>query len=291
MKNLNYISYPYPVLGHLDDINAGWEYSISAITNEDDLTFSLEVKNDFYELAQRVASHKASYVCEVRCERTFLRECYKFYESNYTFKLSRQSVRDLITLNIFIIADENQPMYKMNNEGDENLFDKMFYDNRNFLSGIEKGDILAILPPYIIPVNLDASDYNGSPIIEFCKNEEDDIVKTNYRKDTIQVLLPSKTYSKLNVLKNNMTYLGIYHSSFIYNALTVALMNIKDCLDYRWAQTIITKIHEDDRFSKFSCGSDIRDLDKEDIPEIIQLLLDNPYEKMMDTLINIEKED
>lgn len=267
--NKDDLKFPYPVLGHADDIDGDWGCTFSAICTQDTIKVIVDIQNDFEDLHKLILEKKACYACEIICGRTFLRKAECSFEDNFEIKVSRSDIRDTISLTLYVISTENQNMYK------SEKFKEVYRNNFKFLQPLEKGEILALLPEYTLPVDIEYDDINSTPLIEIKKDScEFEYVRLN--NDTIQIVFPEETFEKLNLIKDKDRFLFIYHSSFIFNALVQAVSDIKDYSDKTWAQKLAI-ILKDDKFN----GLD----EKLDTVEIVQKMLNNPYSNMIDSLL------
>lgn len=267
--NKDSLKFPYPVLGHVNDIDSEWSCTYSAICDEEDIIFIVKVDNNFEELHNLIRAHKACYACEIYCSRTFLRKAIRSFEDSFEIKIHRSEIRDTLSLTLYVISTEEQEMYT------SDKFKDVYRKSANFLPTLEVGEILALLPEYSLPVDIEYDNINSTPLIEI-KKEETEFEYVRLNSDTIQVVLPELAFEKLNKIKDR--YLSIYHSCFIFNALIQAIPKIDDFSDKTWAQKLAI-ILQDDKFNELDR--------KEDTSEIVQKLLNNPYSNMIDSLLKI----
>ena len=73
----------------------------------------------------------------------------------------------------------------------------------------------------------------------------------------------------------------VFHSSIVLNALLIALYNLEEHKDYLWADVIKYRLDNEPQFKNLSVE------EKENVPEIAQKLLGNPFERLISGLINI----
>ena len=267
--NKNSLKFPYPVLGHVNDIDSDWSCTYSAICDEEEIRFIVEVVNNFEELHNLIRTQKACYACEVICGRTFLRKAICSFEDSFEIKIHRSEIRDTLSLTLYVISTEEQEMYT------SDKFKDVFRKSANFLPTLEAGEILAMLPEYALPVDIEYDNINSTPLIEI-KKEDIEFEYVRLNSDTIQVVLPEMAFEKLNKIKDR--FISIYHSSFIFNAMIQAVPEIDFFSDKTWAQKLAI-ILQDDKFN----GLD----KKKDTTEIVQKLLNNPYSNMIDSLLLI----
>lgn len=265
--NKENLKFPYPVLGHVDDIDGSWGCTYSAICDDEEIRFVVEVENNFADLNELIKANRACYACEIICGRTFLRRAVCSFDDKFDIIIHRSDIRDKISLTLYIISTIDQQMYK------SSKFKTVYLQSINFLQPLENGEILAILPEYNLPVDIEYDNINSTPLIEIKKEDiEFEFVKLN--NDTIQVVLPVESFEKLNRIKDG--FLNIYHSSFIFNAFIQAIPEIEDFSDKIWAQKLAIILQNYNL-----------DNNKMDTTEIVQRILNNPYSRMFDSLINL----
>jgi hypothetical protein len=267
--NKDNLKFPYPVLGHVDDIDSDWGCTYSAICDDEEIRFIVEIENNFDDLHDLIIAHKACYACEIICGRTFIRRAERSYDDKFEIKIPRNEIRDTLSLTLHIISTEEQKMYT------SDKFKEVYRRSANFLQPLEVGEILGQLPEYTLPVDIEYDNINSTPLIEI-KKEACEFEYIRLNSDTIQVILPELAFEKLNLIKDR--YLNIYYSSFIFNALIQAVPEIDQSSDKTWAQKLAI-ILQDDKFN----GLD----KKTDTSEIVQKILNNPYSNMIDSLLNL----
>ena len=277
--NISNLKFPYPVLGKIGDINKGWKYWIQAECSDEFIKYTIEIENEFEDICKLIEEGKASYAFEIRCEKTFYRKVELSNNPTFDFYISRREIRDSIDITGYIIATEDQPMY----ESDD--FKDFYKENLKFLPSLQKGEILGIAGTHHEPIGINYDSLGDDAFIEWKKGGEDcEYEYVNYNRQNIQVVLPPKIFAKLHRLKNTVKFSAIFQSSLIYNALYVALPHIDDpdVSEKQWAQ-IIKMALKDAKFKDYDV--------KNDLPKVLQILLQDPYSKMLDSLEQINTED
>ena len=116
-------------------------------------------------------------------------------------------------------------------------------------------------------------------------SEDINYTDINCDGDKIEVLLPESLYEQFkNGLAYDRRFSSSFHSSFVLQGLTIAITHYKECLDLGklWARVLnIRFLTQKDLFSEFDFTENI---DIEDAFRIAQILLDNPYKRMFNTL-------
>ena len=267
--NKDNLKFPYPVLGHVDDIDSDWGCIYSAVCDEEEITYIVEVENNFEDLQNLIRANNACYACEIICGRTFLRRTKRSFDDKFEIKIHRSEIRDTLSLTLYVISTEEQTMYS------SDKFKEVYRRSANFLQPLETGEILAQLPEYSLPVDIEYDDINSTPIIEI-KKEACEFEYVYLNNDTIQVVLPELAFEKLNRIKDR--YFSIFLSSFIFNALIQAIPQIKKLSDKIWAQKLAV-ILKDDKYNNLDHTYDTT--------EIVQKMLNNPYSNMIDSLLTL----
>jgi len=87
---------------------------------------------------------------------------------------------------------------------------------------------------------------------------------------------------KQDAISKEQHLVPIIHSSIVFNALLIALYNIENHDDKLWAQAIFYRMKNDENLKNI-IGDDYK-FDKEKIPEIAQILLGNPINRLIKQL-------
>jgi hypothetical protein len=99
-------------------------------------------------------------------------------------------------------------------------------------------------------------------------------------KSKIEVQLPSQDYKIFagDSISKEIKFVPIFHSSVVMNALMIALYNFKSHEDSLWAKVIEYRLKNEEQFEYMSIN------EKEDVPEIAQRLLGNPFRRLISEL-------
>ena len=102
----------------------------------------------------------------------------------------------------------------------------------------------------------------------------------------IEILLPPSLYKIYQEGVGN-TYAEIIHSSMAYNALTCALYSINEHKETTWAKTILYRLANEDNLRRFLPEDPDTDATLEDVPTLANILLNDPYNRMLNYLNNL----
>jgi hypothetical protein len=114
------------------------------------------------------------------------------------------------------------------------------------------------------------------------ENRDDKAIYTNVdlNKSKIEVQLPSEDYKLFanDSISKEPKFAPIFHSSIVLNALLIALYNFESHKDLLWAKVIDYRLKNEKLFENISID------DRENIPEIAQRLLGNPFRRLISEL-------
>lgn len=269
----NDISFPHPVLGVGDAINSNIELGNPDINSSvDDYKITLKLKQDNEDLANLIGSGKAEYFCEVTCSNTLYRTSITSSSNKIEFWIPKKAVKGQVQFLCLLIAKENIDEYS-NSES--------HIDYNGYSFDLEKGDILAYFGEFSFNADVKYEKLKAvSSFMEIVENS--DLIYTNIdlKKPKIQVELPSEAYKLFqnDNISQETKFSPIFHSSIVLNALITALYNFEEHKEYLWAQVIEYRLKNEPLFNNISID------EKENIPEIAQRLLGNPFNRLLEGL-------
>lgn len=279
--NYKNISLPYPVLGISDDIypllkDGECIRFAEPEKTPTDFVFHINLKHENEDIHQLIRDGKAEYACEIRCNQTFLRRCTTSSSPFFDITLSRREVQGRVNFTCFVAAKE--PILGYNNS----LFNT---DYRGFSFDLEKGDLLVVFPQayYNTEIKYDKLFAAGSfmQIIEAEQGETD--TKFNLDEDRIMIELPHDLFVQYELCGNKFP--EIVHSSLVHNALVYALLHLEDYENSGklWADSLLHRLKTEPMLTQY----DYRD--KDDIFALADALLQKPYERLMNSLENLDE--
>lgn len=277
---LNDVSFPYPVLGIHNDILP--ELGDNCLIVEApkvtprDYIFEINVELNNPDIQGLIESGDAEFSCEVDCAKTFLHFCKSGKEPHFTIVVSRKDLVGRITFSLFVSVKKSIKDY--HNSGFHEDYAGLNFD-------LVPGDVLAIFGTayYDADIKYDKLQTAGS-FMHVCEGVGRSYTYYDISGNSIDIYLPSPLFAQYRDSLGN-GFASIFHSSIAFNALLQALYNINpdDGAETRtWAKSILYRINTEEQFATY------RDWDPDKFPEIAQVLLGDPYNRLFGTLLNMD---
>jgi hypothetical protein len=116
--------------------------------------------------------------------------------------------------------------------------------------------------------------------MEIVPNEELTYTHVDLKKNKIEIQLPIETYKlyQSDFISQEVKFAPVFHSSIVLNALLTALYNFEEHKDYLWAKVIDYRLKNEKQFKDMNFD------EKENVPEIAQMLLGNPFKRLLEGL-------
>lgn len=274
--NFNNISFPHPVLGVANEVSS----EIKIIGTEDvsinpnNHRYEVKVKYTFDDevLKRMVQDGKAEFICEATCSNTLYREIIRSEKSKIGFEIPRKQVKGKVEFVCLLVAKENIESYSNAN---------FHSDYNGFSFEIEQGEVLAYFGDFSFNADIKYEKLKAvSSFMEIVPNEELTYTHVDLKKNKIEVQLPIETYKlyQSDFISQEVKFAPVFHSSIVLNALLTALYNFEEHKDYLWAKVIDYRLKNEKQFK------DINFDEKENIPEIAQMLLGNPFKRLLEGL-------
>ena len=281
---INNLSLPYPVLGHNDDVNALCAFKTKPTLTTDSECYIVHIETDVrnHDIVKYVRDKDAIYICEVECQRTLLRKCFQSVTGDFEFKLRKDMVADAINFFVAIVAVK--PIVGYTNK-------KFHEDYAGFSFDLEPGDLMAFIGQfsYDAAIKYDRLKQIGS-IIQISEGNDLNFPKTVLGGDKIDIKLPTSLYlTYKEALRSDQNYSHVIHSSLVYNSLFQALVSYEDNKDTLWARTIQYRIENEVPLQKYI--DKLGNMDVDEIAELAQTILLNPYDRLFKTLISLRDND
>lgn len=270
---LDNIALPYPILSTGDDILPSLTPEcVNVEMKEDRLAYHFTVDLDCnnWKIRWLVTEGFAIYTCEYECAKTMLRRCEKSKDPHFEIDIPRTSVAGRIYFSCF--ATVVKPIQNYRNTGFNEDYQNMSFE-------MEAGDILAAFPSfhYDADIQYDKLLATGS-FMQVRENKQRDDVFFDITGDKIEIELPSALYGAF-CQSGVRDEAQIIHSSLVFNALTYALLQIKNNEETKWARTIAYRMETEDDFKGIG---GIENIDNVNVLSIAQKLLKDPYKRMFD---------
>lgn len=281
---LNNVSFPHPVLGISDDVFP--LLGSDAICIDDpvldghEYVFKVHLRQYNDKISKLISSGEAEYVCEIDCQRTYLRSCFHSSENDIEVRLGQKDVYGRVEFNTFVIA---KGKFTYTND----------YFNEDYLGysfQLEPGDVIVAFPPahYNVSLKYDKLYAVGSFMQMVDGGANTTETWFNLDGDKIDIMLPHDMYEQYGMINNETDFMEIIHSSIVFNALVYAMCFIgqEEYKDKLWAEAIKTRLQTDDEL--ISMNLDIEST--KDSYKAAQAMLKNPYGRLFNRLNIIKQE-
>jgi len=269
----NDVSFPHPVLGVGDAINSNISFSPEPqiISDENNYTIVVNCEHDNKDLAELVNSGQSEYFCEATCSNTLYRKMIKSSSNRIEFEIPKKHVKGRIDFICAISAKSPITNYQNSNSHSD-------YDGYHF--EIETGDILAFFGKFSFDADIQYEKLKAvSSFMEVVENKDPKAEYTNVdlSKNKIEIQLPSDDYKIFanESISKEQKFAPVFHSSIVLNALIIALFNLEEYKELLWAKVVGYRLKNEKQFESMSIN------EKEDIPEIAQRLLGNPFRRVI----------
>lgn len=277
--NFSNVSFPHPVLGIADDILSEIKVLSTINLSQDDYVIKLDYICDNDDLLKLIECKKAEYVCEVTCTDTVYREAIKGSNSKMEFNISRKSVKKGVEFQCLLVAKENIDSYSNS---------KFHSDYAGFNFSIDKGDVLAHFGGFSFNADIKYEKLKAvSSFMDIVEREDLTYSNIDLKKNKIEIQLPSDDYNifRKDTIGKVPVFASVFHSSIVLNALLIALYNFEEHKEeYQWAKVIDYRLKNEKEFESLSIE------EKENIPEIAQCLLGNPFKRLLNGMEIISHE-
>ncbi len=287
---MNYADYgfSYPVLKPNDDSISGKAEIIfpeEIKEGENDYFFKVKFDYDNEDIKKLAESGKAEYVVEVSCSYTFYRKVFKSNEELIEFKIPKSHLKGKVTAECLIVAKEKISGYK--NEA-------AHPDYKDYTFDLDKGSILAYFGEFEFTAHINYKKLKAvTSFMEVVEGKEEFMV-VDPDNDKIVVKLPAEDYKLFaqDAISKDKNTSPVIHSSIVLNALLIALYNVEEYKERLWAQSVYYRLKNENELKRFV--NDQGQFDKENVPEIAQILLGYPVTRLIkqleENLQNIEDE-
>jgi hypothetical protein len=273
--NFNNTSFPHPILSvYNDDIKSKVALNPApAITaSVDAYSVIVNCEHDNADLSALVNSGHAEFFCEATCSNTLYREIVTCNSSEIKLEIPKKKVKGKVSFTCALVAKAPITNYQNSKSHSD-------YTGYNF--DIETGDVLAFFGEFTFNADINYEKLKAvSSFMEVVKNEDLKFTNVDLNKPKIQVQLPKEDYELYanDSISKEQKFAPIFHSSIVLNALLIALYNFETQKGKTiWANAIEYRLNEKE-FESISIK------DKENIPEIAQRLLGNPFHRLISEL-------
>lgn len=270
----NDVTFPHPVLGIGDAISGKTGFTkepeISITQDSYKVKIECNFKND--DLQKLLDENKAEFLCDATCTNTVYRENVISNNSTIGIEIPKKQVKGKVEFTCLLVAKENLSAYSNS---------KAHPDYNGYTFDLDKGDVLAFFGEFTFDADIKYEKLKAvSSFMEVVENESITFTNVDLKKPKIEVQLPSNDYDtyKSDTISHEAKFAPIFHSSIVLNALLIALYNFDEHKDYLWAKALDYRLKNEEQFKTLSIE------EKENIPEIAQRLLGNPFSRLLNGL-------
>ena len=189
------------------------------------------------------------------------------------FKVPRKQVKGRVEFVCLLVAKQN--IYSYSNSNSHS-------DYNGFSFEIDKGDVLAYFGEFSFNADIKYEKLKAvSSFMDIVEMEDLSHTNIDLKKNKIEVQLPTEDFDifRSDAIGKEPLFSPLFHSSIVLNALLIALYNFEEHKEeYQWAKVIEYRLKNEKQFETLSI------VEKENIPEIAQRLLGNPFRRMLNGL-------
>jgi hypothetical protein len=270
----NDVIFPHPVLGIDDAISGktGFIKDPEINISQDSFKVMIECNLANEDLKTLLQGNKAEFLCDVTCTNTVYRTNVVSNNSTIEIKIPKKQVKGKVEFTCFLVAKENLSGYSNT---------KAHQDYNGYTFDLDKGDILAFFGEFTFEADIKYEKLKAvSSFMEVVENESITFTNIDLKKSKIEVQLPSNDYNAYisDAIAHEMRFASMFHSSIVLNALLIALYNFEEHKGYLWAKALDYRLKNEEQFNTLSIE------EKENIPEIAQRLLGNPFSRLLSSL-------
>ena len=276
---INNLSFPYPVLGIGDDITPSPGFAsdpkVSKATGKYIFEVTLEMGNS--DIDNQIKSGNASYVCEVECSRTLLRKCFFSEKPHFEIKLAKTLLAERVSFQFSVVALKEIKGYSNS---------LCHEDYAGYRFDLEPGDLLAFIGQftYDVDIKYDKLKSVGS-FMQITEGKMDKMPRFLLGGEKIDIKLPTELYNMYREsIMGNRQFSYIIHSSIVFNALVMGLLYYDANKETLWARTLKYRIDNESALERFKDNKTLENEDPEEIMELAQILLMDPYKRLFESL-------
>lgn len=272
----NNLSLPYPVLGINDDVfpllGKDCMRVEDPVIHPTKIVFRIHLKQENETITKLIAEGSAEYVCEINGPRSMFRNGFLSQEPDFEIELPRHDLRGTVSFECFVIVRKRIPEYS-NPQFNED------YEGVSF--DMEPGDILVFFgkKQYNMDIRYDKFFSAGSFIKIQNSRQNERKTWVNLNSDKVLIMLPPKEYEKYKkYITKSLS--PVSHASWVFFALLEALRNAdkSEYKDTEWSYSIHYLLKYVDDLKGYELS------DTERLPELAQVMLNGPFERMLDCI-------
>jgi hypothetical protein len=266
-------SFPRPVLGNADDVDAGFQAPFKVKATGRNVELSFRFQNGSKSLASRIQCGEAAYAVHLECGSTFFRNCFESSTDDFKIIIPRTELYGSVDGIAVVVAKKEIRNYTIR---------KSHADYGDLSFSIEPGDILAISKGFDFDVDISTDDLqkiSSIMVIAVDKERKKGELSINWHGQKIKVLMPESDFERFKALSIN-TYarslLGmVVLLPVLSEAVRLALNPDGEFEDLRWWRCIKRKIKQ------------LEVDEKEEPYKIAQMILDNPVSRCLENCTKV----
>jgi hypothetical protein len=271
--NFNNVSFPHPVLGVADDISSEINLVPEISSDKDDYIIVVDCKQNNTDLDQLLDEEKAEFICEGTCSNTLFREIVKSNSPKIEFKIPRKQVKGKVGFVCLLVSKYDIVSYS--NADSHSDYAEYDFD-------IDEGEVLAYFGEFSFNADIRYEKLKAvSSFMDVDSKEDLSYTNIDLKKNKIEVQLPEEDFNVFSsdAIGKEPMLAPVFHASIVVNALLVALYNFEEHKDeYQWAKVIDYRMQHEEQFETLPIA------ERENIPEIAQRLLGNPFKRLLNGL-------
>jgi len=235
-------SYPRPVVGNGDDVNAGFQSPVEVAIQGQTIEVAVLFQNGSDSLKSLVKQEKATYAVHLECSSTFFRQSFETQDEELMIELPRTSLHGRIDGIAMAVAKKRIVKYKVDASHPD-------YGNRTF--EVDSGDVLAVSEPFRFDVDVDAEDLQKiSSIMVICPdhNRHEGEMIIHWHEPRIKIVLPNEDFSRYKVVRQSPHSRSLAGMLVALPVLTEAVRQVvadeSESSDMRWHRCIKRRIEQ-----------------------------------------------
>ena len=276
---INDLSFPYPVLGIGDDILPKPTFKGEPQVESDttNYTFTVDFAMVNPTIKQVADSGSATYLCEVTCSSTLYRKSFRSQTTHFAIVIPKTHLGGRVDFQFTITVTKSIKAYT----------NPQFHeDYKGFSFDLEPGDLLGFLGEFSYDVDIKYDKLKSvGTFMQITEGPTLKLARFNLGGDKIDIQLPSTLYQQYrHSIMGNMRLANIIHSSIVFNALVTAPLDIQNFGNTLWARTIKYRFDTEATFEDIREQNALEELETDDIIELAQRLLSDPYGRLFNTI-------
>lgn len=283
---INDLSFPYPVLGIGDDILPKPTFKGEPKVESDTVNYTFTVDFDMMSptIQQIVSFGSATYLCEVTCSSTLFRKSFRSQTTHFEIVIPKTHLGGRVEFQFTITV--TKPIKDYTNP-------QFHEDYKGFSFDLEPGDLLGFLGEFSYDVDIKYDKLKSvGTFMQITEGPTLKLARFNLGSDKIDIQLPTTLYQQYrHSIMGNMRLANIIHSSIVFNALVTAVLDIQNFGSTLWARTIKYRFDTEATFEDLREHNALEDLETDDVIELAQRLLSDPYGRLFNTISSLLDDD